>query len=774
MPTRKARTIAPSRVILRVTELERRDTPAWWAVSAPVPAEGTPGSTDATHTGTLTLNPDYAAVNGTVTVFADTAAHAAAKALVGTVTVTLLGESIDYAFGPDTVGTSAADHKAFVAVATGSAVEIGFEDMAGFAGSDWDYNDRTWSGVSVAGAPETVVARLDDQVWPCAQVSGESATVTSVVTVVEVDSKPAYKWWYEVNNGSVDWGSPQYADVPQGLAGLIINDDVPDAPTMVDPGNDWGWSNNVGMFMGNDHAASWLAPDLGENGGHVYVGDTAHFWYFTEPRPVITGQGQYFSPSLAGGGVGAALVPDKPAVPLKAALQTVTFSGANYFDVVADPGDAAYAAKPHWNDPDTDGIINAVGVDHQLPVGYVRGDVPMVSATFALKSVDPAAKTALVRADGPGEYDLDWTVATIAGNVLTLPATALMKPLKNEVDHIRPATFVWEVCTSLPAKDASAAGKSANEMFVILAVPTPVNSSSLGAVAGGAMSVWPTMYVTPLWLFCKSAKGTTDADAATKATFANGYAGTSVTTHPDIDPLYNDPALPIHYYKNWLNNNTSFVTMLTTAVKDGQCAAWVDLFKRTLGEGGVDESLAARYQINNAKSDKPSYLMVKHWVYTANNAGYDAFLKNVNTLKPANQAAAIRAGFFVIGFALKINAERTAEGQATADDFTWGTSGAIDARGVKGQNNLNPLSLFNSHMVVKIGDTIYDPSYGTTSAWANDQAAWYQQSIAGYAIMEQLADGTYVLRSGRIENARLGLYDTYFDWKFTAVPNTAP
>ena len=34
----------------------------------PVPAEGVAGTTDATHSGSLTLNPDYPVTGGTVTV----------------------------------------------------------------------------------------------------------------------------------------------------------------------------------------------------------------------------------------------------------------------------------------------------------------------------------------------------------------------------------------------------------------------------------------------------------------------------------------------------------------------------------------------------------------------------------------------------------------------------------------------------------------------------------------------------------------------------------
>lgn len=51
---------------LQVLELERRDTPAWWTVTAPTPPEGTLGDTAATHSGELTLNPDLVAWSGGV------------------------------------------------------------------------------------------------------------------------------------------------------------------------------------------------------------------------------------------------------------------------------------------------------------------------------------------------------------------------------------------------------------------------------------------------------------------------------------------------------------------------------------------------------------------------------------------------------------------------------------------------------------------------------------------------------------------------------------
>ncbi len=276
--------------------------------------EGTAGTTDATHTGQLTFAPDITPTNGVATVWADTATAAAAKAFAGTITVTVAGQSTDYAFGPASVGANAADQKAFLAVATGSSVTLSFEDMAGQPGCDYDYNDRTWSGVTVATASDPIIARLDNQVWWAAQDPGAYATVTSVVSETVVDGKAAYKWWYEVTNTSVDWIDPDNNPnnyPPTGLAAVSIAGGTDQSTPLGFPENDLGWGNSQGSFGngGYGDGAHWLSPYLGDNGDFLPVGGVGHFWYFTEPIPVITGVGEYFSPELAGGGGGPALIP---------------------------------------------------------------------------------------------------------------------------------------------------------------------------------------------------------------------------------------------------------------------------------------------------------------------------------------------------------------------------------------------------------------------------------------------------------------------------------
>lgn len=63
----------------------------------------------------------------------------------------------DYVFGPGTVGSSPAEHKPFLAAASGGSVSVALEDMARQPGCEYDYNDRTWGGVTAATTANPVL-----------------------------------------------------------------------------------------------------------------------------------------------------------------------------------------------------------------------------------------------------------------------------------------------------------------------------------------------------------------------------------------------------------------------------------------------------------------------------------------------------------------------------------------------------------------------------------------------------------------------------------------
>ena len=276
-------------------ELERRDTPAWWSVTAPIPGEGTAGVTDATHTGQLTFAPDVTPTNGVAAVWADTVAHAAAKALVGTVTVTLLGQSVEHTFGPDSVGTAVADHKAFLAVASGSSVSLVFKDMAGQPGCDYDYNDRSWGGVSVAGSANPVVA-VHEELWGPAGILGTEDSVSIRQTVTRF-SETEYEWDEEFTNLSTSISNPLSL---YNLGVGFFEAGVPDLADVTRAETPPGWATSQ-----LDPTPNMNLPAMRWDGGPLMPGDSVTFKYFTPPRPVGHSSGYSGTPPHPDGGTGA-------------------------------------------------------------------------------------------------------------------------------------------------------------------------------------------------------------------------------------------------------------------------------------------------------------------------------------------------------------------------------------------------------------------------------------------------------------------------------------
>ncbi len=286
---------------LNLLELEGRDVPAsWFSVTAPTPAEGTVGVTDAVHTGELTLNPAYPIENGAVKVFAADPVEAAALALVGTIHVELGGVSADYVFGPATVG-SAAEFQPFTLTATGSAVSIGLEDMAGLPGAapDWDRNDRMFTAVTASaqnGGVVTFEGTMQD-------TSGQTAKVTTTVTL-GTDAHPnLYKWNYHVQNTSFD----QTRTPIDGIGHFVVQVPARDQVQMMGSSVSWpGYADGTWISQ-IDTDVYWNAPGSG-----LLPGAAADFYFSTVPLPIVATTAEMWNPDVASGGTGPAKAPAVP------------------------------------------------------------------------------------------------------------------------------------------------------------------------------------------------------------------------------------------------------------------------------------------------------------------------------------------------------------------------------------------------------------------------------------------------------------------------------
>ena len=126
-------------------ELEDRCNPSTWVVAAPTNGAGEPGITDATHSGSIAFKDSVTVVDDTARVVADNPSSALAAAFDGSIQVDFAGSVATYDFSSATIGTSTSEQKPFLVTISGNSATIAFEDMAGRAGCDYDYNDRSWA-----------------------------------------------------------------------------------------------------------------------------------------------------------------------------------------------------------------------------------------------------------------------------------------------------------------------------------------------------------------------------------------------------------------------------------------------------------------------------------------------------------------------------------------------------------------------------------------------------------------------------------------------------
>ncbi len=318
MPKRTTRTIPRLRsTILRVTELERRDTPAWWAIAAPTIAGGTPGSTVATITGELTLNPDYEATNGVVTVWADTPVHAATLALAGTMNAKFADHDRAHAFLQENVSDQASDHKSFLVVPNGTGgVDVLLEDMAGDPDADYDYNDQTWDDLPTPNASNPIIFEGDFH-W-----TGSGGDVT-IHEKVEAVSDTVYKWNYHLRNDSFVFSQNNgYGGSTKAGIGAFV---VPlDWPVVHNPGGSNTVFNAMNGALGGGVPNWWWVTR-----SQIMPGAEADFWFNTDPLPLIEVTGSAWELQGRASAVGAIKAPGRNDVRIEITDKTGTPIGAD-------------------------------------------------------------------------------------------------------------------------------------------------------------------------------------------------------------------------------------------------------------------------------------------------------------------------------------------------------------------------------------------------------------------------------------------------------------
>jgi len=170
----------------------------------------------------------------------------------------------------------------------------------------------------------------------------------------------------------------------------------------------------------------------------------------------------------------------------------------------------------------------------------------------------------------------------------------------------------------------------------------------------------------------------------------------------------------LHYYKNWRTPNIHLGQLLggipnndDSIPGDGRCGAWAQLFAGTLAVHGITSQ-------NNIYQIWPDYsgLVWPPLGYTPPSGFMPPSFGNPAVWQHA--LLLIKDWNFPLGIGPFTN---TAAGSPpyTSDAYQWQTSQVTEGSTFPAQGNLNPLSLFRNHIVVRVpaaNNKLYDPSYG--------------------------------------------------------------
>ncbi|MBI2804442.1 MAG: tandem-95 repeat protein [Planctomycetes bacterium] len=150
---------------------------------------------------------------------------------------------------------------------------------------------------------------------------------------------------------------------------------------------------------------------------------------------------------------------------------------------------------------------------------------------------------------------------------------------------------------------------------------------------------------------------------------------------------------PMKYYGQW--NTTATTSPALIAGADGQCGAWTRFFIDVLRAQGGNLTYCALKGIQVAQISgvplRPTGFLVKDWIFGDENvpanlinnpSGYRYYNRRNNPLYVNN-------------------------------NYSWQVS-AVTYSGGLAQNNTRPGADFERHIVVRIGNVLYDPSYGVT------------------------------------------------------------
>jgi hypothetical protein len=375
-------------------------------------------------------------------------------------------------------------------------------------------------------------------------------------------------------------------------------------------------------------------------------------------------------------------------------LYQVTFLGGQIIRL--DNGTAV--EKPHWHKE----AVNA-----RRPILYLHGTVIRADVDFSYggtieefknktENIDNAKKlriSAVVKANnGKGIFTSkiipsEITITDAEKKMIGLRGAAFDVPLPNGINYFKEFKVEWYIHS--PDKSSpTLLGTTSNPMYVTTQVPK--NNR---------------LRETYFYLGCSNSIG---EDTESKI-----FEG--IWKHFINRNLKNALGEPLIYYGSPLVENISANGLLVT--KDGQCGSFVDLLRGSMAALGFENVsvVAVTKKVEFNSSDEG--FIVKNWIFS-------------------NKEPSIKYAPNYTHYNYDDGSENIFHYDSNTKTYSWSIIHVMDAEGIAGQNNSNPVSDFQSHYIVNFNNFYYDPSYGAEKFSSKEE--WASKSLAGFFMFKQV------------------------------------
>jgi hypothetical protein len=379
-------------------------------------------------------------------------------------------------------------------------------------------------------------------------------------------------------------------------------------------------------------------------------------------------------------------------------LQKVTFVNDSNLSVYSDDGKTKYD-QWQWLDWNADGDVTDHG-DHTWPVLYPRTQKLRASSVTFI--IDEGAQNFLQQGVSKARGQLQYgesmiEIVSAAGYTVngkevtfsTLTPTPA-SPAFDAVEVLNMMYITWEISGDGIGNWAEVATPSHNLAYITVA-PAQQKPDHL--------------YHSAVHIGTKACEGintpVTDATVVSKVWDAFKAPGGQNPPPPNVKTWQNKDLV---YYKTNPSDRFGLPQLQTTTAllttQDGDCVAWTRLFidvLRTQGTENQNDVLTISPQPVVGELF-PEFFMIANWGSTL-----------------GNNPAVLIPGTSYNHRNFRADVEQLVTEQNGVWTYHWDQTRPIhlqDQPGVAGQSQPNPPSAFANHVVVKIGNALYDPSYG--------------------------------------------------------------